>query len=194
MADALITKLSNIKQIIVRPTNSVLKYAAAEQEPLAAGRALEVESVLDGSVQKLGDRVRVTVRLVRVSDGASLWADTFDESFTNIFSVQDSISERIARSLELKLTGEEKKLLVKRPTKNAKAYQAYLKGRFYWSRWTPATLKKAIESFEHALNEDPSFALAYSGLSDSYNLLGYLGASSPKEVYPKSEEAALKAL
>jgi tetratricopeptide (TPR) repeat protein len=136
----------------------------------------------------------VTVRLVRVSDGASLWADTFDESFTNIFGVQDSISERIARALELKLTGEEKKLLVKRHTENAKAYQAYLKGRFYWSKWRPAALKKAIEHFEQALNEDPSFALAYSGLADSYHLLGYLGASPPKEVYPKSEETALKAL
>lgn len=194
MADALITKLSNIRQIIVRPTSSVLKYADSTEDPVAAGRALGVESVLDGSIQRAGDQVRITVRLVRVSDGASLWADTFDESFTNIFSVQDSISQRMADVLAPKLTGEEKKLLAKRYTENTDAYQAYLKGRFYWSKWNGAALLKSIDYFQQAIEKDPNYALAYSGLADAYNLLGYLSVWAPKEAFPKSEEAARKAL
>lgn len=194
MADALITKLSNIKQIIVRPTSSILKYATTGQDPLAVGRELGVAAVLDGSIQRVGDRIRVTVRLVRTSDGASLWAEKFDESFTNIFAVQDSISQRMADALTLRLTGEERKRLAKRYTDNTEAYQAYLKGRFYWSKWNRDALQKAIESFEQAIKLDPQYALAYSGLADSYNLMGYLDIWPPKEAFPKSEAAARKAL
>ena len=194
MADALITKLSNIKQIIVRPTSSVLKYADSTEDAVTAGRALGVDSVLDGSIQRAGDKIRITVRLVRVSDGAPLWADTFDESFTNIFSVQDSISQRMADVLAPKLTGEEKKRLAKRYTENTDAYQAYLKGRFYWVKWNGPALQKSIDYFQQAIEKDPDYALAYSGLADSYNLLGYLSIWPPKEAFPKSEEAARKAL
>ena len=194
MADALITKLSNIRQIIVRPTSSVLKYADGAQDPVSVGRELGVESVLDGSIQRAGDQVRITVRLLRVSDGASLWADTFDESFTNIFSVQDSISQRMANVLTLELTGDERKLLAKRYTENTDAYQAYLKGRFYWSKWNAPALQKAIDYFQQAIDKDPRYALAYSGLADAYNLLGYLSIWTPKEAFPKSEDAARKAL
>ena len=194
MADALITRLSNIKQITVRPTSSILKYAAADQDPLVAGRELGVAAVLDGSIQRIGDHIRITVRLVRTSDGASLWAEKFDESFTNIFAVQDSISQRMADALTLKLTGEERKQLVKRYTENTEAYQAYLKGRFYWSKWKRDALQKAIENFEQAIKLDSQYAQAYSGLADSYNLLGYLDIWPPTEAYPKSEAAARKAL
>jgi DNA-binding winged helix-turn-helix (wHTH) protein/TolB-like protein len=193
MADALITRLSNIKQITVRPTSSVLKFATGP-DPVAAGRELGVESVLDGSVQRSGDKIRITVRLVRVSDGASLWADTFDENFTNIFRVQDAISERMAGALALKLTGEEKKSIAKRYTDNTEAYQEYLKGRFYWAKWSPASLRTAIVHFEAAIKEDSAYAPAYSGVAISYNLLGYIGAMPPREAYPKGEAAALKAL
>src|ERR1044071_4637108 len=162
MADAVITRLSNLKQAIVRPTSSVLKYASVGSDPIAAGRELGVDTVLDGSVQRSGDTIRVTVRLVRVSDGASMWAEKFDENFTNIFSVQDSISERMAGALTLKLTGEEKRSLTKRYTENTEAYQAYLKGRYYWRKWTPPTTRKAIDYFKQALENDPDYALAYS--------------------------------
>jgi len=136
MADALITRLSNLKEIVVRPTSSVLKYAAAGQDPIAAGRELAVDAVLDGSVQRSGDKIRVTVRLVRVGDGVPLWADKFDENFTNIFSVQDSISERMARALTLNLSGDEKNKITKRYTDDVEAYQLYLKGRYYWNKRT----------------------------------------------------------
>lgn len=195
MADALITRLSNLKQVIVRPTSSVLKFASpGGVDAIAAGRELGVDTVLDGSVQRSGDTVRITVRLVRVSDGAPLWADTFDGTFTDIFSVQDSISERMASALTLNISGSEKKRLTKRYTDNVEAYQAYLKGRYYWSKWNGQALRKSIEYFEQALEKDPHYALAYSGLSDSHNLLGYLGIVPPKEAFPKSEAAALKAL
>jgi len=194
MADALITRLSNLKQVIVRPTSSVLKYASAGADAIAAGRELGVDTVLDGSVQRSGDTIRVTVRLVRVSDGVPLWADKFDETFTNIFSVQDSISERMASALTLNLSGDEKKRLTRRYTENVEAYQAYLKGRYYWNKWNGEGLRKSIEYFEQSIAKDPHYALAYAGLSDSHNLLGYLGIAPPKEAFPRSEAAALKAL
>src|SRR5947199_1904638 len=106
MVDVLITKLSNIRQLKVRSISTVRKYADLQQDPIAAGRELQVEAVLDGSIQRVGDRVRVTVRLLNVEDGTSLWADKFDEPFTNIFALQDSISERVAAALPLNLTGE----------------------------------------------------------------------------------------
>jgi DNA-binding winged helix-turn-helix (wHTH) protein/TolB-like protein len=194
MADALITRLSNLKQVIVRPTSSVLKYTSAGGDAISAGHELGVDTVLDGSVQRSGDTIRVTVRLIRVSDGVPLWADKFDETFTNIFTVQDSISERMASALTLNMSGDERKLLTKRYTENVEAYQAYLKGRYYWNKWNGEGLRKSIEYFEHALEKDPHYALAYAGLSDSHNLLGYLGIAPPKEAFPRSEATALKAL
>ena len=194
MADVLITRLSNLKQIIVRPTNAVRKYAGLEQDSVAAGRELKVEAVLDGNIQRLGDRVRVTMRLVSVADGAPLWAEKFDEKFTDIFLVQDALSEKLAQALALKLSGEEKRLLTKRETQNTEAFQAYLKGRYFWGKWTGPGLQKSIEYFEQALVQDPAYALAHSGLADSYNLLGYLGIWLPRAAYPKSEAAAIQAL
>ena len=118
MADTLIAKLSSIRELCVRPISSVRKYADLEQDPLAAGRDLEVESILEGSLQRWGDKIRVTARLVGVSTGVSLWADTFDEKFTDIFALQDAISERIVGALALELSGEEKRRLTKHYTEN----------------------------------------------------------------------------
>src|SRR5205085_12523967 len=114
-------------EIIVRPINSVRKYVELDQDPLAAGRELGVESVLEGSIQRWGDYIRVTVRLVNVSDGATLWAGTFDEKFTNIFAVQDAIAEKMAGALAPQLGYEEKKRLSKRHTLNAEAYELYVR-------------------------------------------------------------------
>ena len=130
MADALITRLGRINQIIVRPTSAVRKYSAQQQDPVAAGQELKVESVLDGSIQKIGDRVRLTVQLVKVADGRHLWAEQFDEKFTDILAVEDAISARVAERLALKLSGEEQRQLAKRYTEIAEAHQLYLKGRY----------------------------------------------------------------
>jgi DNA-binding winged helix-turn-helix (wHTH) protein/TolB-like protein/Flp pilus assembly protein TadD len=195
MADAIIIRLSNIKQIVVRPTSAVLKYSAPVQNALKAGRELCVDYILEGHFQKSEERIRITVQLISVENGKPLWADRFDEKFTGIFTVQDSISEQLALALMLKLTGEEKKLLTKRYTDNTEAYQLYLKGCFYGSRWTSDGLKEGIKYFNQAIEMDPTYALAYAGLAGSYALLGFgFGSQSPGEEMLRAKAAAIKAL
>ena len=194
MADALITKLSNTQRLNVRPTSAVLRYNNANTDPIAAGRALDVEAVLVGKVQRVGDRVRVTVQLLRVADGASLWAEQYDEDFTGIFALQDSISAQAARSLTLQLTGNEAELLRKHYTQNAKAYELYLQGRYFWNKRNPTAFRKAIEYFEQALAVDSNYALAYAGLADSYIRLNESGAPMNEEAVPKAKAAIMKAM
>jgi DNA-binding winged helix-turn-helix (wHTH) protein/TolB-like protein/Tfp pilus assembly protein PilF len=193
MADTLIVRLSNLREIRVRPLSSVRRFGGLEQDALAAGRELGVESVLDSQLQRAGDRIRVTARLISVSDGKQLWAGQFDEKFTDIFTVQDLLAEKVTATLALKLTGEEQWRLTKHYTENAEAYQLYLSGRYYWESRTEESLKKAIASFQQALAQDPNYALAYAGLADSYALLGVLHWP-PKEAFPQSKAAALNAL
>lgn len=194
MADTLITRLSNIRQVIVRPMSAVRKYTELEQDAVAVGREQRVDAILEGRIQRSGDKVRVTVRLVKVADEAMLWAGQFDEKFTDIFAVQDSISERVAAALALKLTGEEQKRLTKRYTDNTVAYQLYLKGRYNWNKTTEEGLKKAIDFFNQAIEKDPSYALAYAGLADAYTSLDWYGVLSTKEANPRAKAAAIKAL
>ena len=194
MADALITKLSNIKQIVVRPTSSILKYSNATQDPLAAGREQMVDSFLEGKVQRSGERIRITVQLIRVSDGKPLWADTFDETFTNIFAVQDSISQQVAQRLVAQLTGEEQRQLAKRYTNNTEAYQLYVKGRFFWNKFDEDGLKKAIDYFKQAIAIDPNYALAYAGLSVSYGVQGAIGVLPPAQTWTDAKWTAEKAV
>jgi tetratricopeptide (TPR) repeat protein len=194
MADSLITKLSNVREMVVRSLNSVRKYGGLEQDPLAAGRELQVNSVLEGNVQKSGDRIRVTARLIRVADGSSLWANTFDEKFTDVFSVQDAISQKVADALALRLSGEENKRLTKRYTDNVEAYQLYLTGRYHWNRLTPPEIAKSIGFFKQAIDLDPTYALAYFGLADAYGALAPTSEVPPKDILPQAKAAATKAL
>ena len=194
MADALITKLSNIRRILVRPTSSVLKYAQGPHDPLIAARELDVHYVLEGRIRRAGERVRVTVQMLRGRDGASLWAGKFDERFTDILNLEDSLSEQLAQALVERLTEEERDLLRKRGTDNPKAYQAYLKGRYYWNSLTEEGLSKALVAFSEALSLDPGFAHAQAGLADYYNWLGVWSVMPPRECYAAAKDAALKAL
>lgn len=196
LADALITKLSSIAKIAVRPTTAVLKYAGAEeqQNPLAAGLELGVDTVLDGHVQRLDERIRVTVQLVRLRDGKTLWAEKFDEKFTDVFAVQDSISEQVTRALMLKLTAEEQELMAKRYTQNTEAFQVYIQGRFVWNKRTVEGVNKGIEYARQAIGIDPTYAMAYVGLADCYNLLAGHGGLAPKETFPQAKAAAMQAL
>lgn len=194
MADALITKLSNIKQIVVRPTSSILKYSNTTPDPVVAGREQMVDSLLEGKVQRSGDRIRVTVQLIRVSDNQPLWADTFDETFTNIFAVQDSISQQVAQRLVAQLTGEEQRQLAKRYTDNTEAYQLYLKGRFFWNKFDEDGLNKAIDYFKQAIAIDPNYALAYAGLSVSYAVQGAIGVLPPAQTWADAKWTAEKAV
>jgi Predicted integral membrane protein len=194
MADALITRLSNLSQIVVRPTSAVRKYEGREQDAVAAGRELKVASVLEGSVQRLDDRIRVTVQLVSVEDGSPLWAEKFDEKFANIFAVQDSISEKIAERLALKLTGEDVQRLTKRYTQNTEAYQLYLKGVFYRDKLNEDALKKAVQYFEQASKVDPNYAQAYAGLSSALGPMMFFGFLPVSEGRTKMQAAGKKAL
>ena len=193
MADALITKLSNIEEIVVRPTSSVRKYTDLEQDSTVAGRELRVESVLEGSIQRRDNQLRVTARLVTVEDGRTLWAGKFDEDFTDLFAVQDSISEKVAGALALKLTGEEKERLTKRYTDNTAAYQHYLRGHYFFNKRSLEGYNKAIEYYQRAIEIDPNYALAYTGLADCYANCSTMEIS-PKHASIKARSAAMKAL
>ena len=193
LADALITQLGNAKQIIVRPTSAVRRHTDAQRDSIAIGRELRVGAVLEGNIQRAGERVRVTVQLVSVRDEVPLWADKFNARFTDILDVQDAIAEQVANALTLKLNSEEQRRLTKRYTENMEAYQAYLKGRYHWNRFTPDGIKKSIDYFNQAIALDPSYTLAYFGLADSYGMLAHI-LLPPREAYPKAKWAAAKAL
>ena len=191
MADALIMKLGGMRQIVVRPTSAVLKYTDSNENSESIGRALFVDAVLEGYIQRDGERIRATARLVRVHDGAQLWAGRFDDSFTNFFALQDSISAQVAHSLSPALISDEKQALAKRYTQNTEAYLEYLKGRYFWNKRTATDAEKAIKHVEQAIALDPNYALAYSGLADCYAIRT---ATPPKIAIPKAMAAAMKAV
>jgi TolB-like protein/tetratricopeptide (TPR) repeat protein len=196
MADVLITRLSGLRGIVVRPTSAVVRYAGMEQDPLAAGRALKVDAVLASGVQRAGERIRVTAQLLRVADGAPLWGETFDEEWSHIFAVQDSVSKQLARALMLTLSGEERKRLTRHDTESTEAYEYYMRGRYHWNKRTEEQIRRGLAAFQQAVRLDPNYALAYTGIADSYNLLGLFdaGALAPKEAFPRARTAALRAL
>jgi TolB-like protein/Flp pilus assembly protein TadD len=194
MADTLIAKLSNSRQIIVRSLTSVRKYGGLEQDPLQAGRELGVNSVLEGNVQKAGDHIRVTARLINVADGSSVWADTFDEKFTDVFAVQDAISQKVATALALQLSGSEKQRFTKRYTDNVEAYQLYLTGRYHSARLIPPETRAAIGFFQQAIDLDSTYALAYFGLAEANRSLAITADVPSKDCLPRAKAAATKAL
>jgi DNA-binding winged helix-turn-helix (wHTH) protein/TolB-like protein/tetratricopeptide (TPR) repeat protein len=194
MADAVITKLGHSGKIVTRPTSAVQKYATEPQDSRTAGLEQGVDAVLDGRMQREGDRVRLTVQLTRVRDGVELWADAFDEKFTDVFTLEDELSDRVARSIRLRLTGEDTGPLSKLSTKNVDAYEAYIRGRYFWNRRTEQAITKGLRYFQQAVALDPNFAEAHAGVADSYALLGLYGLLPPKEAFPPAEAAAKKAL
>ncbi|MGH9348583.1 MAG: tetratricopeptide repeat protein, partial [Vicinamibacterales bacterium] len=193
VTEALITRLSRHSEIGVRPVTRHLQRHSAD-DVAALGRGLGVKGVLDGTIQRLGDRVRVTMRLVRVRDGSVMSACQFDERLGDPLAVADTMSERITRALMLRLNADDQQRLRGQDTASMKAYHAYLKGRFFWERRTEESLNRGIVCFEQAIEEDPGYASAYLGLADCYHLLAYFGALSPATCYPRVTAAALKAL
>jgi DNA-binding winged helix-turn-helix (wHTH) protein/TolB-like protein/Flp pilus assembly protein TadD len=194
MADTLIAKLSGFREINIRPISAVRKYANLEQDAVAAGREQQVDAVLDGQIQKSEGKIRMTVSLIRVEDGATVWTSQFDEKMRDIFTVQDSISERVAGLLALKLSGAAKEQLARRDTENTEAYQLYLMGRYHLNRLTDDGFLKGRDYFQQAIERDPNYALAYAGTAEAYNMLSGWNALPPNVGYPKAREAALKAL
>jgi len=194
MADALITKLGSTGKIATRSTRAIQKYANTSQDPRTAGREQEVDAVLDGRIQRAGDRLRVTAELIHVADGLQLWAGTFDVEYTNIFGVEDLVSSEVASSVRVQLTGAEKKVLEKHSITNNEAFQDYLRGRYFWSERTGQGLKKGLEYFKRAIDLDPNYAEAYEGVADSYAMLGLYTVLPPNEAFPRAKVMASKAL
>ncbi len=191
ISDALIARLGNLPQLVVRPGSATRRYAAAG-DAVAAGREQGVDAVLDGSVQRSGDRIRVSVQLLRVRDRAVLWAGQFDEPLSDIFALQDSISTQVAQGLTLKLSDEQRRS--QRPNPNVLAYQEYLKGRYFWNKRTQESSKKAIQHFAQAIEIDPSYAQAYAGWADG--LLFHWGKdlAEVKQTFARSKAALQKAI
>jgi tetratricopeptide (TPR) repeat protein len=157
-------------------------------------KQLGVAHILEGSVQKSADAVRVNVQLIKAANDSHLWADTYDRKLTDIFAVESEIAKTIAETLQAKLTASEQRAIAIRPTENPEAYQLYLKGRFFWNKRTAADLKKSIDYFNQAIEKDPNYALAYAGLADAWLVLPLFGGGAPKDCSPKAETAARRAI
>ncbi len=190
MADTLITKLSGSEELTVRPLAAVRRFSSPEQDPAEAGRQLGVESVLDGGVQISGGRVRVSAKLIRSEDGRQLWAEQFDEPLGDIFSVQDSISQRVAAALRISLAN----LANRSFTNNVEAYQLFLRGRLHASRLILPELQKGISFYEQAIAVDPTYAHAYAELSNAYRAMVLTNDAPPLQIMPKALAAATKAV
>jgi TolB-like protein/Flp pilus assembly protein TadD len=195
IADAVITKLTKLRQVAVRPTGSVFRYL--QQPPVsavAAGHELGVDTVLEGTIQRESGRIRLTAQLISVSEGKTLWAESFNEDSADIFTMQDAISERVARLLTINLTNGRKEILEQRATNNKEAYQAYMLGLYFWNVRTREGLLKAVDYFKQAIGLDPDYASAYAGIADAYGLLAYYHYDPLGEMYALAKDAATKAL
>ena len=192
--DEILTRLSKIADLKVISRTSTQKYKSAPDNLRDVARELGVANILEGSVQKSNDQVRVNVQLINALTDAHLWADTYDRKLTDIFAVESEIAKTIAETLQAKLSGLEKTAMSKRPTTNPEAYELYLKGRFFWNKRTGDDLRKSIEYLKEAIVKDPGYALAYAGLADSYGLLRFYGGASPAESIVPATAAAKKAL
>lgn len=195
MAETLIIKLNSINQIIVRPSSAVSKYAAQENlDLMSIGRELKVDATLIGTIQRDGERFRVSVQLVNSEDGESLWAEYFDAESKDIFTLQDDISSRVTQTLRLELSGKDANRLVKRYTENTEAYEAYITGRFLLSRRNPVDFMKSLEYFQKAIETDSNYALAYTGVADCYHAFAEYRMIPVSEAFAKARTAARKAL
>ena len=196
MADTLIIKLSRLDQLSVLPTSSIFRYTERDKDPVAIGRDLGVESVLDGTVQRDGEWVRVTAQLIRLSDGKTVWSGKFDERYSSIFTLQDSVSEQLAVSLRPQITQGDKNALAVHSTDNTQAYEPYITGLYFWNRRTRENLPKAIAHLEQAVAIDPNFAEARAILADCYylSMQDEYGRSDPDEALKRAEISVTKAL
>lgn len=192
--DEILTRLAKIAELKVISRTSTQRFKSAPSDLRQIAQQLGVANILEGSVQKVNDQVRVNVQLINALTDAHLWGDTYDRKLTDIFAVETEIAKAVAEVLQAKLTGTEKRVIAARPTDNTEAHQLYLKGRFFWNKRTGNDLKKSIEYFQQAIAADPNYALAYAGLADAYVFLPGYTAGTPQEFYPKAKAAAQKAL
>lgn len=194
LADAMITRLSGVRTLAVRPTSSIIPYGEPTTDPLRAGRELSVDYVLDGRIKMVGNRVRVSLQLLDIHQGSNSWADQFDEEYSDALDLEDSISAKVAQSLLPQLTETGRTKFRKRGTDNPRAFDAYLRGRFFWNKFTPYSLPKAHEAFSEAVSLDPGNALAHVGLADFYNWACIYGILPPGVTHNQAKAAARRAI
>jgi len=192
--EEILTRLAQIADLKVISRTSTQQFLSKPANLSEIAKQLGVANILEGSVQRAGDQVRVNVQLINAATAAHLWADTFDRKLTDIFAVESDIATTIAETLQAKLPGAEESLIAKHPTESTEAHELYLKGRFFWNKRTSENFEKAITYFQQAIEKDTSYALAYSGMADCYALLADYGAAAPDETMPKAKAAVLKAL
>jgi len=192
--DEILTRLAKVADLKVISRTSTQHFKSAPDNLPQIAKQLGVAHILEGSVQKAADQVRVNVQLINALTDAHLWADTYDRKLTDIFAVESDIAKTIAETLQARLSGSEKSLIAKTPTVNPEAYELYLKGRFFWNKRTGDDLRKSIGYLKQAIAKDPGYALAYAALADSYGILRFYGGASPDESIVPAAAAAKKAL
>ena len=192
--DEILTRLAKVADLKVISHTSTQRYKSSPNDLPQIAKQLGVANILEGSVQKSQDQVRVNVQLINAATDAHLWADSFDRKLIDIFAVESEIAAKVADTLQAKLTGAEQHAISMQPTQNTEAYQLYLRGRYFWNKRTGPDLQKAIDYFKQAIDKDPNYALAYVGLGDAYILLSGFGAARPQDSFPLAEAAAKKAL
>lgn len=196
LAEDLINALSKIKEFRVSARTSTFSFKGEKIDIREIGRKLKVKTVLEGSVRKAGNRLRITAQLINVRDGYHLWSEQYDRVMADVFDIQDEITLAIVNALKVELLAGENQAVMKRYTQNVEAYNLYLKGRYYWNKMNIEAFRKSIDYFQRAIAIDPTYALAYAGLADSYTGLGDAGLSAipPKEAFSKAKIAVQKAL
>src|SRR5712692_6751519 len=192
--DEILSRLAKIADLKVISHTSTQHYKSAPDKLGEIAKQLGVANILEGSVQKAGDQVRITVQLIRALSDSHLWAETYDRKLIDTFGVESDVAQKIASSLEAKLTGSEQRAIAARPTENSEAYQLYLKGRFFWNKRTGQDLKVALDYFQKAVAADPNYAAAYAAEGDTCMLIPLFSAGTPKEYFPKAEAAARRAI
>jgi len=194
ITESITNSLSQLPGLTVMSRNAAFRFKSAKQDPEEAGRSLNVGAVLSGRLVKVGDQVIIKTELIKVADGSQIWGDEFKSTLADILSVQEEVSKKITESLRVKLTGEEEQKLAKRYSSDAEAYQLYLKGRYFWNKRNEEGFRNSIDYFKRAEERDPTFALAFSGLSDSYALLCDIGVVAPVDEMPKAKAAAQRSV
>ena len=194
ISEVIIDALTHVEDLHVVARTSAFMFKDNREDIREIGKKLNVASILEGSVQKAGNRLRISAQLVNIADGYHLWSEKYDRNIEDIFAIQDEISLAIVEALKVKLLKKEKAAIVKRHTDNYEAHSLYLLGRHYWNFRTEEQMLKGLDYFRQAVDKDPDYALAYTGIADSYNTLAHHGFLYPYEAYPKAKEAVTKAL
>jgi TolB-like protein/predicted Ser/Thr protein kinase len=194
ITEDLCTALSQIKGLRVPARTSSFMFKGKTEDIRKIGKQLNVSTVLEGSVSKAGNKIRISAQLNNVADGYHLWAETYDRYMTDILEIRSDISKKVADALKVQLGVKETQLLAKKPSENSEAYEIYLLGRFELNKFTEEGFTKSVQHFQQAIALDPKFALAYASLADAYNTVGYWGYLAPKDAFPEAKRAAQMAL